>query len=109
MKRIISIFSIILLTTICHSCKPAEYDFFASLYGIVSDTETGDPLGNASIVLSPGGKTQTTGNDGRFEFSDLDPMQYTITVQKPGYKTNRKTVTTVMGEKTEVNSSLTKN
>jgi DNA-binding winged helix-turn-helix (wHTH) protein len=60
------------------------------------------------VVLSPGGKTKTTGSDGRYEFQDLDAAQYTITVQKNGYQTNRKTVTAVSDEKTEANIPLTK-
>jgi len=79
-----------------------------ALYGVVNDSETGDLISGASVVLSPGGKTKTTGTDGRYEFLDLDPQQYTITVQKTGYQTNRKTVTAVVGEKTEANIPLTK-
>jgi hypothetical protein len=39
----------------------------------------------------------------------LDAQQYTITVQKDGYSTNRKTVTVFAGEKTEASIPLTKN
>ena len=87
-------------------CSKTEYDNFASLYGVVSDNATGAPVTNATIVLSPGGTTKTTGNDGRFEFSELEPQQYTVTVQKAGYQTNRKSVTAVVGERIEVNITL---
>jgi hypothetical protein len=95
--------------SVCNSCSKTEYDPFATLYGTVSDSETGDPISNATVVLSPGGKTKTTGADGRYEFPDLDAAQYTITVQKTGYQTNRKTVTAVVSESTEANIPLTKN
>ena len=93
-----------------NSCCPGkEYNLYAALHGIIYDPTTDDPITNASVVLSPGGKTQTTGTDGHYEFIDLDPQQYTITVQKTGYQTNRKTVTAVISESTEANISLTQN
>jgi carbon monoxide dehydrogenase subunit G len=82
---------------------------FGSVYGIVSDSESGELLENATVTLSPGGKSKTTGSDGRYEFAELDPQQYTITVQKTGYQTNRKTVTAVVDVQTEANIPLTNN
>lgn len=94
---------------ILNACEKKEYDIFATIYGIISDHETGEAIANASIVLSPGGKTKTTGTDGRFEFNDLEATQYTIMIQKAGYQTNRKNMTAISGEKSEVNIPLTKN
>jgi len=88
------------------SCSKKEYESFAMIYGVVTDNENGAPIANATVVLSPGGVTKVTGNNGLFEFLDLSPQQYTITVQKSGYQTNRKTVTAVVDEKTEANITL---
>jgi len=96
------------LLLVCAGCSKTEPNLYATLYGIVSDSETGEPIANANVALSPGGKTKTTGTDGQYEFLSLDPQQYTITVQKTGYQTNRKTVTAVSSEKTEANIPLTK-
>ena len=109
MKKIAILLSCVFLLGTFSGCTKPEHDLFATLYGIVNDHETGDPIASASVVLSPGGKTITTGTDGRFEFLDLDAQQYTITVQKTGYQTNYKTVVAVASEKTEVNIPLTKN
>lgn len=110
MKKIILTLSCTLLIVLFGSCGGGtQYEYFGTLYGTVSDHETGESVANASVVLSPGGKTKTTGADGIFEFKDLEPQQYTITVQKSGYKTNRKTVTAIVGEKIEANIPLTKN
>ncbi|MDR1056790.1 MAG: carboxypeptidase-like regulatory domain-containing protein [Prevotellaceae bacterium] len=108
MKKIILLLSCVLLAVIFNGCSKNQPDMYATLYGVITDHSTGEPIANASVVLSPGGKTKTTGNDGAFEFPDLNPAQYTITVQKTGYQTNRKTVTAVTGEKTEANIPLTK-
>ena len=84
-----------------------EYNFYSTLYGTVSDSESGSPVGAATIVLSPGGKTTVSEVDGRYEFADLDVMQYTVTVQKSGYVTNRKTVTLVSGESVRADIPMT--
>lgn len=89
------------------SCSKEENDSFGSLYGVVSDVKTGNPLDNVTVTLSPGGTTKLTGSDGLFEYSELTPQQYTITVQKAGYQTNRKTLSAVIGEKTEANITMT--
>ena len=107
MKQLTVILSITLML-LSTSCTKTERDLFATLHGTVTDHETGEPIANASVVLSPSGKTKTTGDDGRYEFNDLDPQQYTITVQKTGYQTNRKTITAVIGEAAEANIPLTK-
>lgn len=81
------------------SCAPEDYpsgedggNGSGSIYGCVSDFATGDPVEGALVTLSPGGMNVYTGFDGYFEFLDLDARQYTVTVQKAGYITNRKTV-----------------
>lgn len=88
------------------ACSKTEYDLFSTLYGTISDYETGNPISGVTIVLSPGGLTKITGNDGYFEFQDLTPQQYTITVQKDGYSANRKSINAVTGESTEVNMTM---
>jgi hypothetical protein len=108
MKKMTLFFCVALLMVVCASCSKDEHDLFASLYGIVNDSDSGESIGVATIVLSPGGKTTTTSSDGRFEFQNLDPAQYTITVQKTGYQTNRKTVTAIVGERVEVSIPLIK-
>ncbi|MDR1022367.1 MAG: carboxypeptidase-like regulatory domain-containing protein [Prevotellaceae bacterium] len=110
MKKIAFLLSSALLLIGAYSgCTKDTVSIYATLYGVVSDHETAEPIAGASVVLSPGGKTKTTGADGSYEFADLDAQQYTITVQKTGYGTNRKTVTAVADEKTEANIPLTKN
>jgi hypothetical protein len=109
MKKVILLTACTLMMFCWNGCSKKEYDTYATLHGAVLDSDTSDPIAGASVVLSPGGKTKTTGSDGHYEFTDLDPAQYTITVQKTGYQTNRKTITAVAGEAAEGNVPLTKN
>ncbi len=105
MKKIILCGIILLLSA---SCSRTEYNIFSTLYGIVSEYDTGYPVSGAVIVLSPSGVTKITGDDGFFEFKELTPQQYTINVQKTGYTTNRKSVNAISGEHTEINITITK-
>jgi len=108
MKKIVFLGIATLLLIIVSSCSKEEISTYSGLYGIVSNAATADALSGVSVVLSPGGVSQVTGDDGRFQFNDLDPAQYTITVQKPGYQTNRKTVTAVARQQTEANITMSK-
>lgn len=99
----------LLFTVVLGSCsKDEDYAVFSTLHGIVVDEATAECIPGATVTLSPGGKTQTTGSDGRYQFSEVDPIQYTVTVQKPGYYTNRKMITVISGEATEANITLRK-
>ncbi|MCL2649470.1 MAG: carboxypeptidase-like regulatory domain-containing protein [Candidatus Azobacteroides sp.] len=111
MKKVALAFSCIMMMILLSGCPPdpCKEKPFATIYGIVSDNEIGDPIGVATVVLSPGGKTTVSGSDGRYEFNELDAQQYTITVQKSGYQTNRKTVTAITCESVQADIPLTPN
>ena len=87
-------------------CGSTDYEIFARIEGTVTDYQTGIPLENVSITLSPSGISTQTDADGFYQFSDLDVQQYTLTVQKSGYQPNRKTVAAVSGETLRVNIQL---
>ena len=99
---------LVLWAILLSSCSKPERNFFSTLYGVVTDSETGEPVHAASIMLMPGGKTTVTEADGHYEFADLEVMQYTIMVQKDGYYANRKTIHAVSGETIEVDIQLTR-
>ncbi|MDR3187917.1 MAG: carboxypeptidase-like regulatory domain-containing protein [Prevotellaceae bacterium] len=109
MKKTLFTISAALCLLAYAGCTKDTPSIYATLYGVVADSETAAAISGASVVLSPGGKSATTGADGRYEFADLDAQQYTITVQRSGYQTNRKTVTAVADERTEANIPMTKN
>lgn len=81
------------------SCEDEiPYDFFSTIHGAVYDAESGEPLHNASVTIMPTSRTLQTGSDGAFVFDELDPGQYTVSVQKEGYVPDRKSVTAISGE-----------
>ena len=97
-----------MLLCVSTSCDDGliDVDTMGTISGTVVELNTGDPIQNATVTLSPSGKNTYTGSDGAFEFLDLDARQYTLTVQKTGYETNRKTVTTVAGDVVHVDLTL---
>ena len=104
-KPLLLIIALIALTT---SCNPVSYDTFCTITGTVIDMDSGEPIQSALVTLSPSGNNTYTGYDGHFEFLDLDACQYTVTVQKTDYVTNRKTVTTIAGGVVDISLTMQK-
>src|SRR5215471_11719725 len=61
----------------------------AAIEGIVLRAGTTQPIANAVVELGSGNKSQNlaaaTGADGRFEFRNLAPGRYSLTVSRNGY------------------------
>lgn len=57
----------------------------AYLSGTIVDSRDGKPIEGAKVELYFAKGTQKTGPDGRFEFANLEPGSYTITVEDPGH------------------------
>lgn len=85
-----------------------SYDFFSTIHGTVYDSGTGEPLSNAAVTLMPSSRTLTTSENGSFVFEELDPGQYTISVQKEGYYIDRKSITAISGETVQTDILLRK-
>ncbi len=84
-----------------------DYEVFTSIEGTITDYNTGEPLDNAVVTLSPSGLSRQTDVAGYYKFEDIDAQQYTVTVQRSGYQPNRKTVMAVSGETQIVDIQLT--
>ncbi|MEV6595570.1 carboxypeptidase regulatory-like domain-containing protein [Actinoplanes sp. NPDC051346] len=48
--------------------------------GIVTETNTTAPIAGATVTLTPGGRTVTTGADGSYQFTGVTPGPYQLTV-----------------------------
>ncbi|MBQ7735940.1 MAG: carboxypeptidase-like regulatory domain-containing protein [Bacteroidales bacterium] len=107
MKKRIIRFSLLVIVIAClfTACKPESYDTFGNISGTVIDMDSKEAIEGALVTLSPTGKNSFTGVDGYFELKELEAGQYTLTVQKSDYESNRKIVNVVAGETT--NESLT--
>ena len=67
-----------------YSCSQEE-SLPGTIYGVVSDKATGEPVRSAGVELSPVGLKTITGTEGQFEFAELAPGGYTLYVTKTGY------------------------
>ncbi len=83
-----------------------DYELWCTINGNVTDYQNGNPLENATVVLTPSGKSVQTDVNGTYEFNDLESQQYVITVQKAGYQPNRKNVKPVSGESVRIDIQL---
>jgi outer membrane receptor protein involved in Fe transport len=56
-----------------------------AIAGTVTDHETGEPILGATVAVDPAMQSVTTGNDGRYRFSNLSPGTYTVRARYIGY------------------------
>lgn len=91
------------------SCTNVDYDPFAIIKVTVIDDSTGLPIQGANVALTPPVKpSHDTDDDGQYEFSELDPNNYTVRVSKNGYSPDSKSVNAISGKAEIVSFRLKK-
>ena len=88
MKKFFQFAALLIFGCALTGCSGDETPGFGSIYGLVTNANTGQPVYGATVTLSPGNFSTTTGSDGRYEFVDLEPGQYKIQVQATDYQAN---------------------
>ncbi|MEV4621277.1 PQQ-dependent sugar dehydrogenase [Asanoa sp. NPDC049573] len=76
-----------------------------TISGVVS--ANGNPLGGATLTLSPGGRTATSAGNGSYQFTAVAPGAYTVAGTAPGGFTGSAPVTVTAGGAHTVNLTLT--
>lgn len=85
MKKSLYLFlGVLLICGIYQACAP-DVELPGSIYGVVTDKATGEPIKSAGVELSPDGLKSITGSEGQFEFTELEPGKYTLLITKTGY------------------------
>lgn len=108
MKRLYLVgYSLIVVLLLAVSCTKEAEILTGSIYGEVTDAQTGEPIQGVQISLTPGGVTATTGSDGSYEFLNLDVAQYRLQAKKTDYLTETKRVTVVVGQSVSGDMVLT--
>lgn len=85
---------LILFTLICFmvtSCKSDKEDMRGSIYGVVTASDTAEPMRATGVELYKIGSgalllKTVTYDDGHFEFNDLQPGYYELVVNAVGYE-----------------------
>lgn len=83
-KLILTITVAASVLAVWYGCKKDEPELPGSIYGVITDKATGEPVRAAGVQLS-NGETTVTGNEGQYEFAELKAEKYSITVNKTGY------------------------
>lgn len=86
MKRLLYLilFTLLLITNF-YSCDNQEELSPGSIYGVVTDKATGEPVKSAGVELLSLGTKTITGEEGQFEFQEMQAGKYTIHITKTGY------------------------
>ena len=102
-----AVFAVIAFLVSCGGSE--ESSELGSIYGVVSDKATGEPIKNAGVELLPIGLKTVTGSDGSFEFMDISSGHYNLLVTKTGYSdTKSSTITVESGKKSKGDVQLEK-
>lgn len=109
MKKLLYFFiGILLVCGIYQACTP-DVEVPGSIYGIVTNKATGEPIKSAGVTLNPNGATTVTGSDGCFEFTGLSQGGYAVVISKTDYKEYTSGMITVeAGQTTHVDVQLEK-
>lgn len=83
-KILFGLLACITMATIWYGCSK-DKETSGSIYGVVTDKATGEPIKTAGVELQPIGLKTVTGSDGTFEFANLEVGDYNLYVTKTGY------------------------
>ncbi len=111
MKSIFKLLSLALLVTILSltSCTEEPEESTGSITGYVTESGAGtEPLSGVTVSILANGRSTTTGSDGTFSFTAMQPGQYSLQFSKTGYNTNTRTVNVVAGQENRCDIQLTK-
>lgn len=108
MKKLFDLLVVFFVFISFVSCATDEAKLTGDIFGRITDSRSGEPLGFVTVTLTPGGKSTITGSDGTFLYSDITPGQYSLQAQKEGYNTNYKQIAIVAGETASGDMALTR-
>lgn len=110
MKKTISSFMLGLCAIfLLISCTKDEEPMTGTIVGFVSDyANANSAIAGATVTVNSKGLTKTTGSDGRFEFTDLEPGTYSIAASANNYQPTTKQVTVYAGQSANCDFQLEK-
>lgn len=95
MKLVMGVVLVLALGLFSTSCKKEVAT--GKIQGLMTNYATSEPIQGVNISLSPTGASAVTGSDGRYEFNNLEPGNYTVQGTKSGFESNTKNITITSG------------
>lgn len=89
MRKSIFFFLSIIISVVFLSCENEKEPPLCTLYGVVTDMATGEPVKSAGVELLPIGLKSVTGSDGAFEFDNIEEGTYKLYITKIGYQDHK--------------------
>lgn len=101
-----NLLSLVLPLLLMVSCSEPVVDTFGNIAGTVTDANTLAPLAGVSVKVSPLGYSQVTGNDGAFQFDNLDVQEYTLSFTRAGYEPHEEKVSVKPGVSSSIQVTM---
>ncbi len=105
-KFTIAILSSLLLLVFVNSDSIAQSDNRSTIYGIISDSDTGEPLAGATVLIRGTNIGTSTDVEGRYRLRRVPVGDQTVVVQYVGYESIEEAVTLQRGEELRKDASL---
>jgi hypothetical protein len=108
------IFYLVMAVALVFSCgkEEDEVEKQGSIYGVITDKATGEPINAASVELTGYWgdllKRTITGSEGQYEFLDLDEDDYWVKVSTDGYEKQSDLLSVQLGEAVKCDIQLVK-
>ena len=105
-KKTTILINLLLSMFLLTNCSKDIESFTGNLFGVITDYQTGEPIKDASVTITPSGDNKKTGSDGHYEFLNLEAKEYSVSVSKANYRTDAKSVSVVVGKDTRLDFAL---
>ena len=106
MKNKIYLILLPLLSLMLTACPADPVDTTGSISGTIRDAIDNSVLQGANVTLSPSGRTTVTGNDGHYQFYDVELGDYTVSVTKVNYESTSQKASVQVGLNTTLDFTL---
>src|SRR5699024_10352258 len=100
---LMTVFLLALVANRARAGEPIKNVFAGSVYGTVTDAQTGDPLTGANILLQGTNKGASVDVNGKYEIAGVEPGTYILVARFIGYRDFRREVEIEDNQALEIN------
>jgi hypothetical protein len=105
-KKTTILINLLLSMFLLTNCSKDIEPIIGNLFGVITDYQTGEPIEDATVTITPSGDNKKTGSDGHYEFINLLAKEYSVSVSKANYRTDNKEVVVEAGKDSRLDFAL---